>query len=159
MDALAAVSEIGLVRTVPDGMAPGSDVANLTMMGYDTRACYTGRSPLEAANIGIDLADDDVAFRCNLVTLSDDPVFADKTILDYCAGDIHTREADELVRAVQEAFGGGDFDFYTGTAYRHCMVWHGAKRSWGPSPRPTISPAGSSAATCLGIPTPPRCWT
>ena len=79
MDALAAVSEIGLVRTVPDGMAPGSDVANLTMMGYDTRACYTGRSPLEAANIGIDLADDDVAFRCNLVTLSDDPVFADKT--------------------------------------------------------------------------------
>ena len=71
MDALAAVSEIGLVRTVPDGMAPGSDVANLTMMGYDTRACYTGRSPLEAANIGIDLADDDVAFRCNLVTLSD----------------------------------------------------------------------------------------
>ena len=61
MDALAAVSEIGLVRTVPDGMAPGSDVANLTMMGYDTRACYTGRSPLEAANIGIDLADDDVA--------------------------------------------------------------------------------------------------
>ena len=131
MDALAAVSEIGLVRTVPDGMAPGSDVANLTMMGYDTRACYTGRSPLEAANIGIDLADDDVAFRCNLVTLSDDPVFADKTILDYCAGDIHTREADELVRAVQEAFGGGDFDFYTGTAYRHCMVWHGGQTELG----------------------------
>lgn len=131
MDALAAVSEIGLVRTVPDGMAPGSYVANLTMMGYDTRACYTGRSPLEAANIGIDLADDDVAFRCNLVTLSDDPVFADKTILDYCAGDIHTREADELVRAVQEAFGGGDFDFYTGTAYRHCMVWHGGQTELG----------------------------
>ena len=156
MDALAAVSEIGLVRTVPDGMAPGSDVANLTMMGYDTRACYTGRSPLEAANIGIDLADDDVAFRCNLVTLSDDPVFADKTILDYCAGDIHTREADELVRAVQEAFGGGDTPApLTATAWSGT----GAKRSWGPSPRPTISPAGSSAAICLGIPTPPRCWT
>ncbi len=131
MDALAAKSEVGLARTVPDGMAPGSDVANLTVLGYDARESYTGRSPLEAANIGIDLADDDVAFRCNLVTLSDEATFAEKTILDYCAGDIHTAQAGELIRAVQEAFGGGTFDFYTGTAYRHCLVWHGGKTALG----------------------------
>ena len=125
MDALAAKSETGLARTVPDGMAPGSDVANLTVLGYDAKACYTGRSPLEAANIGIDLADNDVAFRCNLVTLSADPVYADKTLLDYCAGDIHTADAAGIIETVQKAFGGGDFDFYTGTAYRHCLVWHG----------------------------------
>ena len=131
MDRLAAHGEVGTVRTVQEGMSPGSDVANLTVMGYDTRECYTGRSPLEAANIGIDLADDDVAFRCNLVTLSDGPEYAEKTILDYCAGDIPTAQADQLLRTVQEAFGGGEFDFYTGTAYRHCMVWHGGKTALG----------------------------
>lgn len=131
MDWLAAHGEVGTVRTVQEGMSPGSDVANLTVMGYDTRECYTGRSPLEAANIGIDLADDDVAFRCNLVTLSDDEEYEKKTILDYCAGDIHTAQADEILRTVQQAFGGGEFDFYTGTAYRHCMVWHGGKTALG----------------------------
>lgn len=131
MDALAAKAEVGRVRTVPEGLAPGSDVANLAVMGYDTRICYTGRSPLEAANIGVELADDDVAFRCNLVTLSDEPVYEDKTILDYCAGDIHTADADPIVRTIQETLGGGDFDFYTGTAYRHCMVWHGGKTELG----------------------------
>lgn len=131
MDSLAARSEMGLVKTVPEGMSPGSDVANLAVLGYDTRTCYTGRSPLEAANIGIRLADDDIAFRCNLVTLSDDPVYADKTILDYCAGDIHTSQADDIIKTIQAAFGGGDFDFYTGTAYRHCMVWHGGKTALG----------------------------
>ena len=127
MDRLASEGEIGRVRTVPEGLSPGSDVANLTVLGYDTTRCYTGRSPLEAANIGIDLADDDVAFRCNLVTLSDDSPYAAKTLIDYCAGDISTAEADQLLREVQAAFGGGEFDFYTGTAYRHCMVWHGGK--------------------------------
>lgn len=131
MDALAAKAEVGRVRTVPDGLAPGSDVANLAVMGYDTRECYTGRSPLEAANIGVELADDDVAFRCNLVTLSDEPAYTDKTILDYCAGDIHTADADPIVKTLQEALGGGEFDFYTGTAYRHCMVWHGGKTALG----------------------------
>lgn len=135
MDALAGGGEVGLVRTVPEGLAPGSDVANLTMMGYDPKSCYTGRSPLEAANIGIDLNDGDVAFRCNLVTLSEDAAYPDKTLVDYCAGDIHTGEADKLIQAVQEAFGGGDFDFYTGTAYRHCMVWHAGKTALG-----TITP-------------------
>lgn len=131
MDALAAKAEVGRVRTVPDGLAPGSDVANLAVMGYDTRECYTGRSPLEAANIGVELADDDVAFRCNLVTLSDEENYTDKTILDYCAGDIHTADADPLVKLLQEKLGGGEFDFYTGTAYRHCMVWHGGKTALG----------------------------
>lgn len=131
MDALAAKAEVGRVRTVPDGLAPGSDVANLAVMGYDTRECYTGRSPLEAANIGVELADDDVAFRCNLVTLSDEENYTGKTILDYCAGDIHTADADPIIRTIQEQLGGGDFDFYTGTAYRHCMVWHDGKTGLG----------------------------
>lgn len=131
MDALAAKAEVGTVRTVPEGLSPGSDVANLAVMGYDTRECYTGRSPLEAANIGIDLTDDDVAFRCNLVTLSEDEPYEQKTLADYCAGDIHTVDADKIIRSVQEAFGGGEFDFYTGTAYRHCLVWHGGKTAIG----------------------------
>ncbi len=131
MDRLAAVSELGTVQTVPEGLSPGSDVANLAVLGYNAADCYTGRSPLEAANIGIDMTDTDVAMRCNLVTLSGDPVYADKTILDYCAGDIHTAEADEIIKTVQEAFGGGEFDYYTGTAYRHCLVWHNGKSNIG----------------------------
>lgn len=131
MDALAPVSELGMAYTVPKGLPPGSDVANLSVLGYRPLECYTGRSPLEAANIGIDLTDDDVAIRCNLVTLSDEAVYADKTMVDYCAGDIHTAEADELIRAVQAQLGGGEFDFYTGTAYRHCLVWHGGKTAIG----------------------------
>ena len=131
MDWLAAHGEVGTVRTVQEGMSPGSDVANLTVMGYDTQECYTGRSPLEAANIGIELGEDDVAFRCNLVTLSGEADYAKKTMADYCAGDIHTAQADAIIRTVQEAFGGGEFDFYTGTAYRHCMVWHGGKTALG----------------------------
>lgn len=127
MDSLVPFSEMGVAHTVPVGMAPGSDVANLSVLGYNPKDCYTGRSPLEAANIGVDLADDDVAFRCNLVTLSDENDYAKKTMVDYCAGDIHTAQADEIIRTVQEEFGGGEFDFYTGTAYRHCLVWHGGK--------------------------------
>lgn len=104
-------------------MAPGSDVANLSVLGYNPQECYTGRSPLEAANLGIQLADRDVAMRCNLVTLSDEPLYEEKTLVDYCAGDIHTADADRLIRALQEAFGGGEFDFYTG---RHtATVWCG----------------------------------
>ena len=131
MDALAKKAEVGTVRTVPEGLAPGSDVANLAVLGYDTRECYTGRSPLEAANIGIDLSDDDVALRCNLVTLSEAEDYPEKTILDYCAGDIHTSQADEIICTLQEKLGGGEFDFYTGTAYRHCLVWHGGKTALG----------------------------
>lgn len=131
MDSLVPLSEMGTVCNVPDGLSPGSDVANLSVLGYDPLDCYTGRSPLEAANIGVELSDDDVAFRCNLVTLSDEENFADKTMVDYCAGDIHTEEADTIIQTVQQAFGGGEFDFYTGTAYRHCMVWHSGKTALG----------------------------
>jgi len=131
MDALAAVSELGMMKTVPDGLPAGSDVANLSVIGYDPADCYTGRSPLEAANLGVEMADDDVALRCNLVTLSDEPDYAAKTMLDYCAGDISTNEARALIESLQAAFGGGEFDFYTGTAYRHCLIWHGGKTALG----------------------------
>ena len=152
MDALAARSEVGLMRTVPDGMPAGSDVANLSVIGYDPAVCYTGRSPLEAANIGIDLGDDDVALRCNLVTLSDESDYASKTMVDYCAGDIHTSDADLLIRALQAAFGGGEFDFYTGTAYRHCLVWHGGKTALG-----TVTPPHDISGRVVGpyLPTHP----
>jgi 2,3-bisphosphoglycerate-independent phosphoglycerate mutase len=129
MDRLAAVSEVGLSKTVQDGMKPGSDVANLSVLGYNAKECYTGRSPLEAGSIGIDMSDTDVSFRCNLVTLSDEPNYADKTMIDYCAGDISTAEAAQIIETIQNEFGGeksgGIFDFYAGVAYRHCLIWHG----------------------------------
>lgn len=125
MDYYASKGEVGLVRTVADGLKPGSDVANLSVMGYDPFVCYTGRSPLEAASIGIELTPDDVALRCNLVTLSDDEPYETKKMVDYCAGDISTEEADEIIRSVESHFGGSIFNFYTGVSYRHCLVWHG----------------------------------
>ena len=97
IDKLASVSEIGLCKTVPDNLKPGSDVANLAVLGYDPNLYYTGRSPLEAASIGIDLKDSDVTLRCNTVTLSDEEVFEEKTMVDYCAGDISTEEAHEII--------------------------------------------------------------
>lgn len=124
MDALAAHSTVGLVKTVADGLKPGSDVANLSVMGFDPAEVYTGRSPLEAASIGIDLADDDVAIRCNLVTLSDEDNYEDRTMIDYCAGDISTEEADAIMQTIQQELGGDEFDFYTGVSYRHCAIWH-----------------------------------
>lgn len=122
MDALAKTAEVGLCRTVAAGLKPGSDVANLSVMGYDPKVCYTGRSPLEAASIGVDLKDTDVALRCNLVTLSDEENYADKTMVDYCAGDISTAEAAEIIKTVQEKLGNDTFTFYPGVSYRHCLV-------------------------------------
>lgn len=136
INGLAQRGEVGMVQTVPKGMQPGSDVANLSVMGYDPFTYHTGRSPLEAASIGIDLADTDVAFRCNIVTLSKtsgeggDPLsFGDGTedyeklfIVDHSAGDISTEEADQLISAVNEAFGRDWLRFYTGVSYRHAMV-------------------------------------
>lgn len=122
MDELARTAEIGLCQTVAAGLKPGSDVANLSVMGYDPAVCYTGRSPLEAASIGITLSDTDVALRCNLVTLSDEADYADKTMVDYCAGDISSEEAAEIIHSVQEAFGSDRFHFYNGVSYRHCLV-------------------------------------
>lgn len=122
MDTLAKTAEVGLCRTVAAGLKPGSDVANLSVMGYDPAVCYTGRSPLEAASIGVDLKPTDVALRCNLVTLSDEENYADKTMLDYCAGDISTAEANEIMKTVQEALGNDTYTFYAGVSYRHCLV-------------------------------------
>ncbi len=127
IDALCAKGEIGLVKTVPDGFKPGSDVANLSMMGYRTKDCYSGRSPLEALSIGIDLANDDIAMRCNLVTVSDEEKYEEKTMVDYSAGEISTQEAEELISYVQSKFGTDNIAFYSGVSYRHCLVKHHAK--------------------------------
>lgn len=122
IDRLAKTAEVGLCQTVANGLKPGSDVANLSVLGYDPKVCYTGRSPLEAASIGIQLAPTDVAMRCNLVTLSDAENFNDKTMVDYCAGDISTAEAAELIAYVQQKLGVGPYAFYAGVSYRHCLV-------------------------------------
>lgn len=124
-DSLAQKGEVGLVRTVADGLKPGSDVANLSVLGYDPMKYYTGRSPLEAVSIGVKMADDDIALRCNVVTLSDEENYDDKTMVDYSAGDISSEEAAEIIKTVQEHFGGGEFDFYSGVSYRHCLIHHG----------------------------------
>ncbi len=123
MDKLAKKSTLGLVKSVADGLKPGSDVANLSILGYDPEIYYSGRSPLEAGSIGIDMKDTDVSFRCNLVTLSDEENYADKTILDYCADDISTEEAKEIVEFLAEHFDNDEFKLYSGVSYRHCLIW------------------------------------
>lgn len=124
-DRLAQKGEVGLVRTVAEGLKPGSDVANLSVMGYDPMKYYTGRSPLEAVSIGVKMADDDIALRCNLVTLSDEENYEDKTMIDYSAGDISSADAAEIIKTVQENFGDDEFAFYNGVSYRHCLIHHG----------------------------------
>lgn len=123
MDSLAAKAEVGIVKTVAEGLKPGSDVANLSVLGYEPAVYYSGRSPLEAASIGIDLKDTDVTLRCNLVTLSSDEDYENKTILDYCADDISSEEAKVLIEYIQEKLGNDVFRFYPGVSYRHCLVW------------------------------------
>jgi len=123
-DALAARGEVGTVRTIPPGVVPGSDAANLSVMGYDPAVYLTGRSPLEAASIGIDMSDTDVAFRTNLITLEGDGPYEELIIKDHSSGDITTAEADQLISAVNEAFGNEKIHFYTGVSYRHCMIVH-----------------------------------
>ncbi len=122
IDALAKQSEIGLCRTVPEGFKPGSDVANLSVMGYNPKDCYTGRSPLEAVSIGIDLAATDVTLRCNLVTLTDEEAYEDRRMLDYSAGEISTQEARELITYLKKHFDSERFTLYSGVSYRHCLV-------------------------------------
>lgn len=124
MDFLASKGEVGLVRTVAKGLKPGSDVANMSVMGFDPMKYYTGRSPLEAASIGIDMSPSDVSLRTNLVTLSqDDLPYEQKTIEDYCADDISTEEASVLIEEVQKQLGTDEFTFYKGVSYRHCLIW------------------------------------
>ncbi len=122
IDSLSRKGEVGLCKTVADGLKPGSDVANLSVLGYDPAVCYTGRSPLEAASIGIDLKPTDVAMRCNLVTLSDEENYAEKTMVDYCADDISTEEAAKIIEFVEQNLGNDIYKFYSGVSYRHCLV-------------------------------------
>ena len=123
MDHLAKKSEIGMVRTVPEGMAPGSDTANLSVIGYDPKEYYTGRSPLEALSIGAEMAPEDVSFRCNLVTLSEEEErYEDRHILDHSSGEISTEEAAELLSALSEGLKREGYTFYVGTSYRHLLI-------------------------------------
>lgn len=124
MDELAKVSQIGRVQTVPTGMQPGSDTANLSVLGYDPRKYYTGRSPLEALSIGITLDEGDVAIRCNLVTVSsEEACYEEKVMMDHSADEISTEDAAVLLQAVKERLEEEGFQFYVGTSYRHCLVW------------------------------------
>lgn len=124
MDRLAAVSEIGMVKTVPEGMNPGSDTANLSVLGYDPKVYYSGRSPLEALNIGVDMKDGDVAIRANIVTLSEEEArYEDKRILDHSSDEISTEDAAVLLEAVKKELQNEMFQFYVGTSYRHCLIW------------------------------------
>ncbi len=133
MDDLASKGEMGMVQNVPAGMAPGSDVANLSVMGYDPVTNYSGRSPLEALSVGVAMEPEDVIFRCNLVTLTEEEPYAQKTIIDHSSGEISTKDADILMDAIREEFDGDAVRFYTGTSYRHIMVWkHGRVTSLEP---------------------------
>lgn len=124
MDRLALMSEIGMVHTIPDGMSPGSDTANLAVLGYDPKIYYTGRSPLEALSIGVDMQDSDVAFRCNIVTLSEDEqVYEKRTIIDHSADEISTEDAAVLLEAVKKELESDIYKFYVGTSYRHLLIW------------------------------------
>jgi len=126
MDDLASKGEMGMVQNVPAGMSPGSEVANLSVMGYDPLTDFTGRSPLEALSVGVEMEPDDIIFRCNVATVTEAEPYAEKTILDHSASEISTADADILMDAIREAFNSEEFQFYTGTSYRHIMVWkHG----------------------------------
>jgi 2,3-bisphosphoglycerate-independent phosphoglycerate mutase len=125
MDELAGEGLPGRVRTIPQGMQPGSDVANLSILGYDPHEYYSGRAPLEAASIGIELAADDVAFRCNLVTLKYNRQRTNAVMEDYSSGHITTEEARELIQEIDSALGSEKIRFYPGISYRHLMVWSG----------------------------------
>ncbi len=122
IDGLCARAEVGKLRTVPWGMKPGSDVANLSVLGYDPKECYTGRSPLEAASIGIDLKSTDVTARANLVTVSDESCYAEKTMIDYSAGEISTAEAKILIEYLAKELNDDVYTLYAGISYRHCLV-------------------------------------
>ncbi len=124
MDKLSKMSEIGMVHTIPDGMKPGSDTANLSVMGYDPKKYYSGRSPLEALSIGVPMKDTDVAIRCNIVTISEEDVpFEEKTIIDHSSSEISTEDCAVLLKEVMKALANETYQFYVGTSYRHCLIW------------------------------------
>lgn len=123
MDALAKESMVGIVSNVPEGMVPESDTANMAILSFDPKVYSRGRSPLEAVSMGIDMQPDETAFRCNLVTLSEDEDYENKIMIDHSADEISTEEADQLIKALQEHFGNDQRVFYTGVSYRHCLIW------------------------------------
>ena len=157
LNELAQHSELGLVKTIPDGYPCGSDVANMSVLGYAPETYYTGRSPLEAVSMGLQLGDDDVTLRCNLVTLSDEENFPRKTMLDYSAGEISTAEAQQLIEAVNREMGTDEFIFFPGISYRHCLVWKNGQLAMDLTPPHDISdrcigdylPKGQGSAAIL----------
>lgn len=160
MDFLATLGTLGLFKSVPEGYPPGSDVANLSILGYDPKKYYTGRSPLEAASIGVELGPEDVAFRCNLVSLRPEPENNGSVIMhDYSAGHITTQEGGEIMESLNAELTGFDITFYKGTSYRHLMVWHNGKEKLELTPPHDISdnpiegslPTGEGAETLLAI--------
>ena len=127
MDLLAGMGEMGLVKTVPDSMKPGSDVANLAVLGYDPEKNYSGRSPLEALSVGVEMEPGDVIFRANIVTLTENEPYEEKIITDHSSGEISTEDADVLMDVIRQNMNSPEFQFYTGTSYRHIMVWKQGK--------------------------------
>jgi 2,3-bisphosphoglycerate-independent phosphoglycerate mutase len=154
MDQIAAQGTLGLIDTIPCGFSPGSDVAILTLLGYDARTCFSGRGPLEAANMGVQLDPEDVAFRCNLVTLSADK---NQVMEDFTAGHITSIEAKEIINDVHKKLGTDEFQFYPGVSYRHLMVWKDGVSEMGTTPPHDITgksvkeylPKGSGAEKIL----------
>ena len=125
LDRLSKFSEIGLVHTIPEGMKPGSDTANLSVLGYDPKIYYSGRSPLEALSIGVPMKDTDIALRCNIVTISENDVpFEEQIIIDHSSGEISTEDCAVLLNAVKEELQNETYQFYVGTSYRHCLIWN-----------------------------------
>lgn len=125
LDKLSKMSEIGMVHTIPEGMSPGSDTANLSVLGYDPKKYYSGRSPLEALSIGVPMEETDIALRCNIVTISDEDVpFEEKTIIDHSSDEISTEDCAVLLNAVKEQLESENYHFYVGTSYRHCLIWN-----------------------------------
>lgn len=125
IDLLSQKGELGLVSTIPEGMSPGSDTANLSVMGYDPKMYYSGRSPLEAISMGIQMKETDISFRCNVVTLSEEESFDDKVIIDHSADEITSEEAAELIKVIETHFGNESLRFYPGVSYRHALIWEG----------------------------------
>lgn len=125
---LSKFSEIGMVHTIPDGMKPGSDTANLAVLGYDPKEYYSGRSPLEALSIGIPMKETDIALRCNIVTLSEEDVsFEERIIVDHSSSEIGTEDCAVLLREVERQLADDTYQFYVGTSYRHCLIWNRGK--------------------------------
>lgn len=159
VDSLARRGTLGMVKTVPEGMSPGSDTANLSVMGYDPCVYYSGRSPFEAASMGIPMLETDISFRCNLVTLSDEGTYEERIMLDHSADEITSAEAKELIAEVGSAFGTPHIKFYPGFSYRHLMVWENGPYDWRLTPPHDILgkkiadflPAGKSSETLAAM--------